>query len=69
MSDSVNLKYWFGFRVIIPEPPGEWIIIGPFDTYLKARIERDNTKAVDCEVTPPFVAETEEEAKTHPFVK
>jgi len=34
-------KYWFGFRQIIPQPPGKWVICGPYSSYEKAMKERE----------------------------
>lgn len=57
-------KYWFGFRQIIPQPPGKWVICGPYSSYEKAMKEREQeNKAQDAEVTEVFIANDEKEAK------
>ncbi len=60
MSDK---KYWFGFRQIIPRPPGQAIACGPYSTFEEAKIERQKAKAWDCQVSFPYEAFSEEEAK------
>ena len=56
-------KYWFGFRQIFPEPPGQWIVCGPYSSYEEAMKEREKSKAWDCEVTAVFSANDEREAQ------
>ena len=55
-------KWWFGFRQIIPSPPGREVGWGPYDTYEKALYARGRAKAVDCQVSVPFQAESQTEA-------
>lgn len=61
MAEKTN--YYFGFRQTKPGPPGHWVACGPYDTYDQAMSARDNSKAWDCEVTVPFVANSKEEAE------
>jgi len=56
-------KYWFGFRQVIPKPPGKWILCGPY-SYEEAIKEREKeNKAWDAEVTEVFFANDEKEAQ------
>ncbi|MFH1372441.1 MAG: hypothetical protein ABII79_01410 [bacterium] len=58
-----DVKYWFGFRQTSPKPPGQAIACGPYSTQEEARIEREKAKAWDCEVSIPYMASTQKEAK------
>jgi len=55
-------KYWFGFRQTTPRPPGQAIACGPYDSYEQAKLERERSKAWDCEVSIPFAAANQQEA-------
>ena len=57
------MPFWFGFRQVVPKPPGSWIGSGPFSSYeaAKAAYEREKLNW-DAQVLPPFEAETEAEA-------
>lgn len=55
-------KYWFGFRQTTPHPPGQVIACGPYTSYEQAKLERERSKAWDCEVSIPFTATTPQEA-------
>lgn len=55
-------EFWFGFRQTSPPPPGQAIACGPFSSYEQAKIERERSKAWDCEVSTPFQASTKDEA-------
>lgn len=58
-----NEKYYFGFRQIIPKPPGQAVAYGPYGTFEDAIKARDFEKHnYDCEVSIPFSASTKEEA-------
>ena len=54
-------KWWFGFRQTTPKPPGQAIACGPYESYEKAKDERERSKAWDCEV--PYSASSQEEAE------
>jgi hypothetical protein len=60
---KMSTKYWFGFRQTSPRPPGQAIACGPYETRDRAMAERQRAKAWDCEVSIPFLAETQEEAE------
>lgn len=57
------MKYFFGFRQIIPQPAGRWVAVGPFDTDEQAMAARAKSKAWDAEVSTPFAATSKEEAQ------
>ncbi|MFZ2958930.1 MAG: hypothetical protein WA705_18735 [Candidatus Ozemobacteraceae bacterium] len=54
--------YWYGFRQTQPPPAGEIAISGPFESYDEAKVNRENSKAWDCQVGIPFSAPTKEDA-------
>jgi len=56
-------KWWFGFRQTTPKPPGQAIACGPYESYEKAKDERERSKAWDCEVSVPYSASSQEEAE------
>ena len=56
-------KWWFGFRQTTPKPPGQAIARGPYESYEKAKDERERSKAWDCEVSVPYSASSQEEAE------
>lgn len=56
-------KWWFGFRQTSPKPLGQAIACGPYESYKKAKVERQNSKAWDCEVSIPYSASSKEEAE------
>jgi hypothetical protein len=56
-------KYWFGFRQIIPQPPGKAVPCGPYNSRQEADIERRRSKAWDCNISDVFIAESKEEAE------
>ena len=58
-----NEKWWFGFRQTSPKPPGQAIACGPYESYDKAKAERENSKAWDCEVSISYSASSKEEAE------
>lgn len=62
MSDTENLWY-FGFRQIVPRPPGSAVACGPYESESIATKERDAAKAFDAAVSIPFTAGSEEEAR------
>jgi hypothetical protein len=55
-------QYWFGFRQILPKPPGVAVPCGPFNSCSTAEKERERMKAWDAAVSIPFTAETRAEA-------
>jgi len=57
------MQYYFGFRQVIPRPPGKWIAVGPYDSYDQAKVARENAKAADAQVSTPFLADSKEEAQ------
>jgi hypothetical protein len=57
-----NEKWWFGFRQVLPAPPGRWVGSGPHDSYSKALAASERAKQRDCEISAPFQAETQAEA-------
>lgn len=59
---AVEQKYYFGFRVL--RPTGRWVVCGPYATNDQAKGERERAKAVDAQVTVPFLASSKEEALT-----
>jgi len=53
-------RFWFGFRHIVPSPPGNWVLQG-FPTKEEAEQEQNRENGnYDCEVTMVFEAESEE---------
>lgn len=54
-------QYYFKWR--LRNPTGEWVVCGPFGNYDQAKREREKSKAVDVEVTIPFLASSKEEAQ------
>jgi hypothetical protein len=56
-------KWWFGFRQTSPKPPGQAIACGPYESYEKAKAERQKSKAWDCEVSIPYSADSKDEAE------
>lgn len=62
MNSSETLQYWFGFRQILPKPPGKAVQCGPYRSYDEAIKERQRMKAWDASVSVPFTADTAEEA-------
>lgn len=56
-------KWWFGFRQTSPKPPGQAIACGPYESYDKAKAERESSKTWDCEVSIPYSAISKEEAE------
>ena len=56
-------KWWFGFRQTSPKPPGQAIACGPYESYEKAKAERESSKAWDCEVSIPYSASSKKEAE------
>lgn len=63
MDDEKPMQWWFWFRQVIPQPPGQWVLCGPYATYEKADRERTRSKAWDAEVSVHFAATTKEEAE------
>ena len=63
MPEDIENKYWFGFRQTYPKPPGKAIACGPYDSYEEAKKERNQSKAWDCNVSVPFIADTKKEAE------
>lgn len=60
MSASLDDNKWFFcFRVF----SGSWVVEGPYDTYDRAKAERESAKAPDAHVTVPFAARSKEEAQ------
>ena len=57
------MKWFFCFRQTSPKPPGQWVVEGPYDTYERAKAEREAAKAWDADVTAPFAASTKAEAQ------
>jgi hypothetical protein len=55
-------KWWFGFRQIIPSPPGRGVGWGPYDSYEKALFARERAMTSDCQVSVPFQADSQAEA-------
>lgn len=62
MPKELENNWWFGFRQILPKPPGRAIAEGPYGSYEDALREGEQAKAWDCTVSVPFIAATEEEA-------
>ena len=60
-------KYWYKFRQVVPQPPGQWVVCGPFETYEEAKKARTASKAYDSEVSVPFTAATTEDAEKSPW--
>ncbi len=58
--------YWFKFRQVIPQPPGSWVLCGPYGTHAEAMQARERAKAWDAEVSIPFGAATREAAEKVP---
>lgn len=57
-------RSWFQFRQIIPQPPGQWVITGPFETYESANGNRDQCKnQFDAQVNIVFSALSREAAE------
>jgi hypothetical protein len=56
-------KYYYGFRQTIPRPAGQWVLCGPFDTYDGVKADRAKSKQWDCELSPWFAADSDEEAQ------
>jgi hypothetical protein len=63
IGQAQEMKWFFGFRQTSPSPPGRWIAEGPFDSYDRAKLEREGAKAWDAEVSTPFAAKTKAEAQ------
>lgn len=52
------MPYWYGFRQVLPQPPGAWVASGPYDTHAQAlEAFRRAGRAPDAQVLPPFEAE------------
>lgn len=65
MSETTKWYYWF--RQTTPKPPGGWVLCGPFETYERAKRDRDNSKAWDAELGTSFSVSNEEAgAKSRP---
>jgi hypothetical protein len=58
-----NTKYWYGFRQLIPKPPGQAIACGPFDTYASAEKDRARSEAWDCTLSHVYSAASKDEAE------
>lgn len=58
-----EVKWWFGFRQISPEPAGQAIACGPYKSFGEAQAEIERSKAWDCEVSTPYPAGSEQEAE------
>jgi hypothetical protein len=56
-------NWYFKFRQTKPSPPGQWIVCGPYDSYEKAKSEREKSKAYDGGVSNVFRACSKEEAE------
>jgi hypothetical protein len=55
-------KWWFGFRQTSPKPLGQAIACGPYESYEKAKVEREKSKAWDCGVSILYSDSSKEEA-------
>jgi hypothetical protein len=57
------MAYWYGFRQVIPAPPGRWIASGPYPDRATALRAYEHAKlAPDGQVAPPFEADSQAEA-------
>lgn len=57
------MPYWYWYRQTTPQPPGSWIIAGPYSSREAAMSARQSDKR-DGQVGVPFFADTREEAET-----
>ncbi len=55
-----EIKHWFGFKL---KSGGKVIVCGPYSSNDEVKLEREKSKAWDCEVSVPFIASTKEEAE------
>ena len=58
-----DAKFYFCFRQSFPQPPGAWVLQGPYDTYDQAKDARQRAKAWDADVGIPFSASCKTEAQ------
>ncbi len=55
-----EMHYWVGFRV--KDGARAVVLLGPYGTNEQALRDRDRNKAIDVDLTAPFVASDKEEA-------
>tara|TARA_R100000687_G_C6330090_1_gene109205 strand:- start:133 stop:501 length:369 start_codon:yes stop_codon:yes gene_type:complete len=60
--EDLDPQYWFGFRQVIPSPPGQAIAKGPFDSFSEAERESEKFMGPDTVVSAPFIADSEKQA-------
>ena len=61
--DNPNM-FWFKFRQVIPRPPGNWVLCGPYRSYDEAKQKRQIEKArADAEVSIVFSAASKDDAE------
>lgn len=60
------MSYWLGYRVIELDGsnPGSKCLLGPFNSYEKAKEEKQKNRACDMEQTAVFTAESKIEAQS-----
>ena len=60
MSDE---KWWFGYLKTTLKLPRKAIACGPYESFDKAKVERESSKAWNCEVSNLFSASYKDEAE------
>ena len=57
-------EYYLGFRQTHLQPPGQWVLCGPYKTYEEAENYGKGINAWDSQITVPFLASSEQDAKS-----
>ena len=57
------MSYWYWYRQTTPQPPGAWVIAGPYSGREAAMSARESDKQ-DGQVGIPFLADMRKEAET-----